>query len=258
MSPRSREMLLCRLLEEDPDLLEAVPVHLRSRAVDECIAPIAHLRRGSWDARDPELAHAGIGLLVLDGLLIRRVGIDGRFGAELLGEGDLLRPWHGQDAPPSLPQTTGWRVLETTRLALLDERVAHRLARYPALTGGLVGRALERSRNLTVNIAIVHQPRVDIRLMMLFWHLAARWGHVRTDGVFVPMHLTRTVLADLVAARRPTVSTSLTELARSGSIVPLPGGWLLTGDPPGELLELRTGDGAIPSAPGLPAGQHPE
>ena len=53
---------------------------------------------------------------------------------------------------------------------------------------------------------------------MLFWHLAHRWGHVRSDGIVVRSVWTHTVLADLVSARRPTVSTALAELARRGLI----------------------------------------
>jgi hypothetical protein len=46
-------------------------------------------------------------------------------------------------------------------------------------------------------------------------------------------------LADLVAARRPTVSTSLGDLARDGLVLTQSRGWLLTGEPPGELLEIQ-------------------
>src|SRR5581483_4959982 len=95
---------------------------------------------------------AGIGLLILDGLLIRRIGIDGRFGAELLGEGDLLRPWEQAQADWAAAPTVGWRALAATRLAILDYRVAHRFAHYPGLTGQLVARALRRSRYLVVNM----------------------------------------------------------------------------------------------------------
>jgi CRP-like cAMP-binding protein len=174
----------------------------------------------------------GIGLLVLSGLLIRRVGIDARFGAELLGEGDLLRPWQGEDEPPTLPVTTGWRVLEPTRMAVLDEGFARRMAHYPPLSGHIVGRALRRSRELAVNMAIV------MRLHMLLWHLAARWGRVRSDGVSLPLHLTHNVLADLAAARRPTITSALTDLAKRDLVHALDHGWLLLGEPPGELLEL--------------------
>lgn len=195
--------------------------------------------RGRWNANSATAVHDGIGLLVLEGLLIRRVGIDGRFGAELLGEGDLLRPWQGEELRPRLSRTTGWRVLEPVRAALLDQNVERRFAAFPALTGCLVGRALERARNLTINMAIVHQARVNVRLHMLFWHLAERWGRVGTEGVILPLALTHTVLSDLVAARRPTVTSSLSELARQGLVRPAGDGWLLSGDPPGELLELR-------------------
>ena len=70
----------------------------------------------------------GIGLLVLRGLLIRRVGVGGGFGAELLGQGDLLRPWQGEGAQSTLSPTTGWHVLEPVRIAVLDPRAAARFA----------------------------------------------------------------------------------------------------------------------------------
>jgi CRP-like cAMP-binding protein len=124
-------------------------------------------------------------------------------------------------------------------VALLDEHVERRFAAFPPLIGLLVGRALDRSRNLAVNMAIVHQARVNVRLEMLFWHLAERWGRVGTEGVILPLALTHTVLADLVAARRPTVTSALSELTRQGVLRPAGDGWLLAGDPPGELLEIQ-------------------
>jgi CRP-like cAMP-binding protein len=231
---------ISHVLREDQDLAEAIPPDVRQRAIEECIAPAVQLHRGRWSGERADLMRDGIGLLVLEGLLIRRVGVDGRFGAELLGEGDLLRPWQGEDAQPTLARTTGWRVLRPSRVAVLDTRVAQRFARYPELTGRLVGRALERSRNLAVNMAIVHQARVDVRLRMLFWHLADRWGRVGSSGIIVPLRLTHNVLADLVAARRPTVTLALSELAKAKLVRPLEDGWLLSGEPPGELLELRS------------------
>jgi CRP/FNR family cyclic AMP-dependent transcriptional regulator len=231
--------MVCRVLEEDVALLEAVPTDNRERAVAECIAATLRIPRGHWSGQRADIMPDGIGLLVLDGLLVRRVGISGSFGAELLGEGDLLRPWQGEDAEPTLPHTTGWRVLQPVRVAVLDRAVAHRFARYPELSGRLVARALERSRNLAMNMAIVHQPRVHVRLHMLLWHLASRWGYVRRDGTVLPLRLTHSVLADLVAARRPTVTTSLAQLAQDDRVHTIRGGWLLLGDPPGELLALR-------------------
>jgi Mn-dependent DtxR family transcriptional regulator len=43
------------------------------------------------------------------------------------------------------------------------------------------------------------------------------------------------VLSDLVAARRPTVTTALNDLSRRGLVRPVDEGFLLAGPPPGEL-----------------------
>jgi hypothetical protein len=88
-------------------------------------------------------------------------------------------------------------------------------------------------------MAIVHEPRVDVRLHMLFWHLADRWGRVRGNGTLVPFRFTHAVLAGLVAAWRPSVSTSLSEFAERGAMRLIDSAWVLSGEPPGELLELQ-------------------
>jgi CRP/FNR family transcriptional regulator, cyclic AMP receptor protein len=227
----------CRVLELDPDLAEGIPLDRRPQAVKDCLAREISVPTGRWAARHGGSSD-GIGLLVLSGLLIRRVGIDGRFASELLGEGDLLRPWQGDDEPTILPVMSSWRILETTRMALLDDGFMARVASYPELSGKLVGRALARSRNLAINMAIIHHARVDVRLHMLLWHLAGRWGRVRKGGeVRLPLRLTHAVLAEITAARRPTVTSALSELSRRGLVVPDEGGgWLLSGEPPGELL----------------------
>jgi CRP-like cAMP-binding protein len=85
-------------------------------------------------------------------------------------------------------------------------------------------------------MAIIHQARVNVRLHMMLWHLAERWGRVGSEGVLLPLALTHAVLSDLVAARRPTVTTALAELYRQELVRDLPRGWLLLGEPPGELL----------------------
>jgi CRP/FNR family transcriptional regulator, cyclic AMP receptor protein len=234
---------LCRVLEEDADLSEAIPAGQRDRATRECLAQLLLVPVGRWRTSRAVLASDGIGLLVLRGLLIRRVGVDGRFGAELLGIGDLLRPWQDEDYPSTLPTSTGWGVIEPARMAVLDLSFARHIGRYPQLGDRLMGRAVQRSRNLAVNMAIVHHARVDVRLHMLFWHLAARWGRVHSDGVHLRLRLTHSVLSDLTAARRPTVTSALSELAKQGLVRAEADGWLLASNPPGELVEL----GAIPS-----------
>jgi CRP/FNR family transcriptional regulator, cyclic AMP receptor protein len=236
--PKAAEAEHCRVLDIDPGLAEAIPSERRERAVAECVASVITLPTGRWRGAPDLPGDGGIGLLVLDGLVVRRVGIEGRFGAELLGEGDLIRPWDGEDELPTLPLTTAWRVLEGARLAVLDEAFMGHLADYPELGGRLVGRAVGRSRNIAVNMAIVHQARVDVRLHMLFWHLASRWGRVGSGVVTVPLRLTHAVLAELAAARRPTVTSALTGLARRGLVRSTDAGWVIAGEPPGEMGDL--------------------
>ena len=48
----------------------------------------------------------------------------------------------------------------------------------------------------------------------------------------VPVRLTHEMIGRLVGAHRPSVTTALSELARSGRIARIPEGWLLRGDPP--------------------------
>jgi CRP/FNR family transcriptional regulator, cyclic AMP receptor protein len=242
---------VCYVLKEDPELADAVPPERRQRAIEECTSPELRIQAGPL-ARDGSLGfRGGIGVLVLSGLMIRRVGIEGRYGAELIGEGNLLRP-SDEQVSPLLPLTTDWSVLLPTRLAALDHTFEQRLAQYPELARSLVGRAIQRSKDLSVIMAIVHQARVDVRLHMLLWHLASRWGRVRSDGTVLRLRLTHAVLADLVAARRPTVTTALSELTRRG-LVRIDGEtWVLPGGAPSGLVAFA---GPVTAqAGGPPAG----
>jgi CRP/FNR family transcriptional regulator, cyclic AMP receptor protein len=225
----------CHVLREDPELADAIPSERREQAMNDCTAPELWIQPGPWRGRGSLGFRGGIGVLVLGGLMIRRVGIEGRYGAELIGEGDLLRP-NDESVSPLLPLTTNWSIVNPTHLAALDPGFERQIAKYPELARCLVARAVQRSKNLAVNMAIVHQARVDVRLHMLLWHLAARWGRVRSDGTVLKLRLTHAVLADLVAARRPTVTTALSELARRGLVRTDGETWILSGETPGELL----------------------
>ena len=116
---------------------------------------------------------------------------------------------------------------------MLDRRFAAEVSQYPEITAALFDRLSERSLRLATTQAISQLTRVDRRLKALFWHLAERWGRVGGDGVVIPLALTHRILGQLVGARRPTVSTALSELAERDELVRrADGSWLLRGDPP--------------------------
>lgn len=223
---------VCWVLHEDPELAEAVDPENRTRAAEALVARELRLAVGPWTRRQIEIDDGGVGLLVLDGVLLHRVGIGERFGAELIGAGDVLRRPHPGATGSPLPLTQEWTVLHAARIAVLDARFARQLTAFPEVAGRLFSRSVARSRQLAVNMAIVQQARVDARLHLLLWHLAGRWGRVRPDGVLVPLRLTHAVLADLVAARRPTVTTALSQLREQGLVRSIDEGWLLCGESP--------------------------
>jgi CRP-like cAMP-binding protein len=235
------------VLEEDPELGDTLPPERLAAASADSRAQTLRVEN-EVPTHWPAEVRDGLGLLVIEGLLVRRVGLDGRFGAELLGRGDLLRPWQTEEDGTSVPQSSGWRVLQRARVAVLDLEFSRRLAAYPEIHGQLLARAVRRSRHMAVSMAIMHQPKVETRLHLLLWHLADRWGKVRPDGVLLPVRLTHMVLSELIGARRPTVSAALGALERDGRISRNGAGWVLHGSPPGRAEAERARAGAKPGA----------
>src|SRR3954464_6257456 len=231
---------LAHVLVRDPDLAGDLAGERLRKAQRDLIAPTVIAFEGRWEPEgEGEGVRGGIGLLLLEGLVVRRVGRIGRYGAELLGPGDLMRPWQHDGEDVTLPFETSFRVIDQTVFALLDRRFAARAAPYPEVGGALIGRAMQRSRTLVVNMAIAHYPRIDRRLLMLMWHLADRWGRVTPDGIRIPLRLTHQLLADLVASRRPSVTSGLQQLVPEGHISKAGDAWLLHGEPPAELYEFE-------------------
>jgi hypothetical protein len=229
------------IVEADPDLGELLDAVELERARREARARLQRLSVGEWDAAaalEHDRHHRGF--LIVDGLLSRTVEVLGRRCCELLGHGDVMRPWQWDDEGSHVRAEVGWIVLEPTRLAVLDHGLVRRMAPFPQLGVELFNRGTRRAHHLAVALAIAHHQRVDHRLVLTLWHLAERWGRVHTDGVVVPLPLSHQRLADLVGAHRPSVTTAMGELARAGTISRREGGeWVLHGSPPEELRHHR-------------------
>ena len=214
---------LVSVLDVDSALAELIPPEQRTQARQATAAATITFEASSWQAplsSDP--ARGGYGLLVIDGLVLRRAGIEGRHAAELLGPGDLLRPWQHDDGGEStLAVEWSWRVVASTRCAVLDPRWTARAAAYPQLGAELAGRALGRSLRLVTAMAIAQQPRLDERLWMLFWDLADRFGKVHADGVH-PRAATYPRGAQPPRGRAPAVGLGCAHAAgRGGPAAPL-------------------------------------
>jgi CRP/FNR family transcriptional regulator, cyclic AMP receptor protein len=227
------------LLDVEPDLGEGLNPQERETAARVLAVPVRALAPGPWE---PTAGMGGVvpvvGLLVVDGILTRDVTFAGRTTTELLGAGDLLRPWDDDVQFDALPFTASWHVHEPARVAVLDTRVAMAAGRWPPIATALAARHARRARSLAFQRAIAQLPRVEDRLLVLMWALAERWGRVGPRGVRVPLNLPHRTLATLVGARRPSVTTALTGLSRAGLVARTGDGWLLHGDP-AEVLPGR-------------------
>ena len=232
-----------RVFDEDRDLLAEVPADERPHARSQAAVPLLELQCGDWDASadDPDGHRACLGLLVLDGLLLHSVTVGREPRSELVGAGDVIRPWEYDDDAASVPFESTWEVVHPGRIAVLDSSFGALVCRWPQLMPALIGRATRRSRWLALQLAVAELRRVDDRLMLFFWHMADRWGRVRLDGVLVPLPVTHDVLAQLIGVQRPTVTSAIRRLSDAGLIRRQPDKtWLLRPGPPPSLLRCRT------------------
>jgi CRP/FNR family transcriptional regulator, cyclic AMP receptor protein len=232
-----------RLLEAQPDLRDGLDPQHGLAATLHAVARTVDLRPGEWSpAPPPGYSGDHVAALIIDGVLSRTVSLAGRTAIELLGEDDLVQPWNDPAEATSVPAEIAWTVLRPTRLALLDESLAARVAPWPAISAALLARTVARSRWLARHLAILDQPRLDVRLLLLFWELADRWGTVAAEGVSVPIPLTHQVLGRVIRAQRPSVTSALRRLRERGFLSRTGGGsWILHGDPRDQLHRLNGG-----------------
>jgi CRP/FNR family transcriptional regulator, cyclic AMP receptor protein len=234
-----------QILQADPQLAAAVPAATREDAVVYTFAHAMWLERGAWQPSEEGDGGVGhLGLLVLDGFVARHVRVIDRPPAELIGPGDLLHPWERDHTEP-FPAEPRYEVLEPARLAVLDRRFAAVAGRWPELVAALFGRAIARSRTMLLYLAISQLVGVEMRLLVLLWHIADRWSDRGDDGVgdgcVIPVHLTHQLLASLISAQRPTVTSALAQLTERGLISRTDDGrFVMHGGPPTEFRSLRS------------------
>jgi CRP-like cAMP-binding protein len=223
-----------QLLNVDPELARGLDSRRAREAAHRLYARTIEIPRGRWAPRPGFLdGSRPIGLLVLEGLLLREATVGDHPSAELLGTGDLLRAWDDVEHEELLPRTIEWHALVATRVAVIDHAFALRAAQWPEVFSGLLDRAARRAERLVVMQAIAHLTRVDDRLLALLWCLAERWGRVVPGGVLVSLRLSHRTLAGMVGARRPSVTTALGQLMARGEIERRADGeWILRGAAP--------------------------
>jgi CRP/FNR family cyclic AMP-dependent transcriptional regulator len=212
------ESLYTYLLDADDDLAQEFDIRMRVAARQVATVRVLSAEVGPCDL-GPLFAAVGRGpgLLIIDGLIAFETRIGDRTACELTGAGDLLQPPFPR-AEELVESSDAWRALWPTRFGLLDHEFSERVRPWPQIGTALLRRAGRRVADADALRAIVCQPRLEVRLSLLMWHLATRWGRVEPTGIRLTLPLTHRLLGQLVAAERPSVSHALARLSHSGLV----------------------------------------
>jgi CRP-like cAMP-binding protein len=212
------------LVDVLPDLDE-LPAERAERARGAVRAPTLGVRRGVWDAVTDAGEFSGHGFVVVSGALLRRVVAGHREGAELLGPGDLVQPTAETDGDVS------WRAITDVVVAALDDQTLAEAGAVPEILTALLKTAVTRTNAVARQLVLAQWSSADERLLATFRTLSDRWGVVTPEGVALPAFLTHSVLAPIVGARRPSVTTALKRLTESGAVRrDADGRWILSHD----------------------------
>src|ERR1044071_7183395 len=106
------------IVDADPDLGDLLSPGDLERARHEALTRVYRLSPGAWDAsaaHEPPEHHRGF--LIVDGLLSRTVEVMGRRCVEMVGHGDVMRPWSWDETGSHVRAEIGWQVVEETQRA---------------------------------------------------------------------------------------------------------------------------------------------
>src|SRR5919106_767321 len=106
------------LLDVDPDLGRLMTAEEAEKARRQLRVRQHVIEPGPWEGE--RLREAGpehVGLLLVSGLMTRELVLADNVAAELLGPGDLVRPWQASGPERLVPYQIRWTALEPPELA---------------------------------------------------------------------------------------------------------------------------------------------
>src|SRR5688572_5870949 len=101
-----------RILALDRDLATGLRPFAAEAATRTVSAPVMTLSEGALRLGPAPVGAATLGLLVLEGMLCREVTVGSERSAELIGVGDVVRPWEDRDREDPLRGRVDWCVVE--------------------------------------------------------------------------------------------------------------------------------------------------
>jgi len=201
-----------------PDILARVPAQDHQLAERTLQVPLV-------SARDDVLAHVihtqipgAFDFLIVEGVVLKETLLTDRTALELLGPGDILAPLLTVTRQLESRAVSRYRAHGPVSLAAIDDHFRQAARRWPGLADFLHDCLGRQTHRASMHLAMLHQPRVEDRVLALFADLAERFGHVTAEGVLIDLQLTHDVIGGLVASRRPTVTLALHKLASDGQL----------------------------------------
>jgi len=213
-----------RLIDVEPDLIGLLPPEDRGQA-GAVMVPVMAVDEGDLDLGRLQEQTSAFGVLVLDGMLLRRVLVGDHSALRVLGPGDFVAV--GEPADIAILADGGYRAAAPTRLAVLEDHAMLAIRRFPQLAVGMQLRMAAQQDRLAAQLVICQLPRVEDRILAMMWLLAETWGRVTAVGTSLPLSLTHDAWGELVGAKRPTVTLALQKLVEVGAAARLDRGWLL-------------------------------
>ena len=219
-----------RLLEVVPELGARLSPQDFAAALEQVVMLALTLDQGPLVPdelrRPPGVRGDVLGFVVITGALTMELEMGGRSCARLVGPGELVLIDGGDNS--SVPMRWSWAVLESpSEIVVLDDGLLAAGRRWPRLVAGALEAGAAQVAHAFLQQAISQLPRVEDRLLALFWSMADRHGVVRPDGVWVGLSATHDLLGRMIGAQRPTVSLGLRSLAERGLLRPDGAGWLI-------------------------------
>src|SRR4051794_6079821 len=90
---------LVRVLDVDPDLGQGLDAPDLDAAMRVATGELEVVEPGAWRPQRGTL----YGGLVFEGLIVRELTLGASVSAELMGAGDVIAPWEGEEAVPFIP-----------------------------------------------------------------------------------------------------------------------------------------------------------
>lgn len=208
-----------RLLDAEPSLARGIERSVLDDAREKLVAEVRRVDPGEWeDAHRAPPSPLFIGYLILEGAFTREITVSSRPSLELLGPGDLIRPWVVPRALDVMHVTDEWSLISIGHVAVIGAEFHEQAMGFPTILTVLMDRVVARARWLGFQVALSQLTRIDHRLLLTFRYVAERWGVKEPRGTRIPIRLSHRNLAAMIGARRPKVSSALTALAGKGLI----------------------------------------